>query len=207
MKLNLSFIKSLHKASPVAFGAMDIYRDEMVYSSGHAESLLGYSTEELRRYSKNYFESIVHEDDLEKSREAIRRLLESSVGEIVECTLRIRKADNNYISLFIRDIVFERDHKNAPLKFTTVVQDISEVVELERQLDEKLEVIRKISHKNSHELRAPVANIIGLVALMKEDTFKTEFNAKIFRHLEETVIRLDTIIHDINNLANSKTTD
>ncbi|MEP0987530.1 histidine kinase dimerization/phospho-acceptor domain-containing protein [Ekhidna sp.] len=105
-------------------------------------------------------------------------------------------------SLFIRDIVFERDIKDAPLKFTTIVQDVSDVVELEEKLNEKLEIIRKISYKNSHELRAPVANIIGLLSIMKEDNFKTEFNAKIFHHLEETVTRLDNIIHDINNLSN-----
>ncbi|WP_421764739.1 PAS domain-containing protein [Ekhidna sp.] len=202
MGLNFSFIKSLHKASPVAFGAVDIFNDEIIYSSGHAEELLGYTKDELKKHSRNQFESIVHPEDLDKSREAINSLINSDVGEIVECTLRIRKSDGKYLSLFIRDIVFERDTKDAPLKFTTIVQDVSDVVELEEKLNEKLEIIRKISYKNSHELRAPVANIIGLLSIMKEDNFKTEFNAKIFHHLEETVTRLDNIIHDINNLSN-----
>ena len=203
MRSSLSFIKSLHKASPVAFGAVDIYKDEIIYSSGHAEKLLGFSKEELKEHSKNYFESIVHPEDLDKSKEAIEKLMRSEVGEIVECTLRIRKSDDSYITLFIRDIVFERDSENSPLKFTTIVQDVSAVAELEKKLNEKLEVIRKISYKNSHELRAPVANIIGLLSIMKEENFKTEYNAKIFHHLEETVSKLDDIIHDINNLSNS----
>lgn len=205
MGLNFSFIKSLHKASPVAFGAMDMLNDEILYSSGHAETLLGYTKEELKEHSKNYFESIVHPNDLEKSREAINKLIKSDIGEIVECTLRVRRSDDNYLTLFIRDIVFERNEDNSPSKFTTIVQDVSEVVELEKELNKKLEVIRNISYKNSHELRAPVANIIGLMSIMKEENFQTEYNAKIFHHLEETVTRLDNIIHDINNLANSKT--
>lgn len=203
MGLNFSFIKSLHKASPVAIGAIDIFNDEIIYSSGHAEALLGYTKKELKEYSKNYFESLVHPDDVEKSRQAIHELVKSDIGEIVECTLRVRKSDGEYLSLFIRDIVFERDEENAPLKFTTIVQDVSHVVELEKQLKDKLNVIRKISYKNSHELRAPVANMIGLLSLMKEENFKTEFNAKIFHHLEETVAKLDEIIHNINNLSNS----
>ena len=204
MGINLSFIKSLHKASPVAIGAMDMFNDEIIYSSGHAESLLGYSRMELKEFSRNYFESIVHPDDIKKSREAINQLVHSHLGEIIECTLRVRKSDGNYISLFIRDIVFERDKENIPMKFTTIVQDVSHVVELEKKLKEKLDIIKEISHKNSHELRAPVANIIGLLSLMKEESFKTEFNAKIFHHLEETVAKLDDIIHNINNLSNQK---
>ena len=159
----------------------------------------------MKEHSKNYFESIVHPNDLEKSREAINKLIKSDIGEIVECTLRVRRSDDNYLTLFIRDIVFERNEDNSPSKFTTIVQDVSEVVELEKELNKKLEVIRNISYKNSHELRAPVANIIGLMSIMKEENFQTEYNAKIFHHLEETVTRLDNIIHDINNLANSKT--
>lgn len=204
MGLNLSFIKSLQKASPVAFGAMDMLNDDIIYSSGHAEMLLGYTKEELKEHSKNYFESIVHPEDLEKSQNAIGRLMNSGIGEIVECTLRIRRSDGKYLTLFIRDIVFERDADNSPLKFTTVVQDVSETVELEKELKERLDVIRKISYKNSHELRAPVANIIGLMSIMREESFKTEYNARIFRHLEETVTKLDNIIHDINNLSDVK---
>ncbi|MEQ8627233.1 PAS domain-containing protein [Ekhidna sp.] len=202
MGLNFSFIKSLHRASPVAVGAMDMVKDEIIYSSGHAEKILGYSKEGLKKHSKNYFESIVHPDDRQKSRDAINQLMESNVGEIVECTLRVRKSNGEYLTLLIRDIVFDRDDENSPMKFTTIVQDVSDVVALENKLNEKLEVIRRISYKNSHELRAPVANIIGLMSLMKEENFKTEYNAKIFHHLEETVAKLDEVIHDINNLSN-----
>ncbi len=194
----------MQRASPVGYGTIDIVKDELTYSSGYAEALLGYTDEELKAYSKNYFESIVHPDDIRKSRAAIKRLLNGEVGEIIECTLRVRKSDNSYLTLFIRDIVFARDAQNAPIKFATVVQDVTEIAELERKLDESLDTIRKISYKNSHELRAPVANIIGLVALMKEQNFKTEYNAKIFHHLEETVKRLDNIIHDINNMADGQ---
>ncbi|WP_420316104.1 PAS domain-containing protein [Ekhidna sp.] len=202
MGLNFSFIKSLQRASPVAFGAIDMLKEELIYSSGHAEQLLGYSKEELKEHSKNYFESIVHPDDQEKSRQKIKQLMNSNVGEIVECTLRVRRSDNAYLTFYIRDIVFDRNDENSPVKYTTIVQDVSDIVALENELKEKVEIIRKVSYKNSHELRAPVANIIGLISLIKEENFKTEYNAKIFHHLEKTVSKLDRIIHEINNLSN-----
>ena len=202
MGLNFAFIRSLHKASPVAFGAMDLVDDNLIYSSGHAEKLLGYSKEELKELSHNYFSSIIHPDDLKTSEGVINKLRTSSIGEIVECTLRIRNAKGNYQHLFIRDIVFERNDDQTPMKFSSIVQDVTQLVEMEKDLRGKVDALQKISYKNSHELRAPVANIIGLVDLLKTDSFKTEYNEKIFRLLEETVKKLDSVIHEINNLSN-----
>lgn len=202
MGLNFAFIRSLHKASPVAFGALDMIEDELIYSSGHAELLLGYSKDELKKLSQNYFASIIHPDDLRISEETIEKLRSSNVGEIVECTLRVRNSNNEYQHLLIRDIVFERDSLQSPVKFSTVVQDVTPLVSLEEELRDKVDALRKISYKNSHELRAPVANIIGLVDLLKTDNFKTQYNEKIFRHLEETVKKLDEVIHEINKLSN-----
>lgn len=201
MALNFSFLKSLHKASPVAFGAMDMYNEEIIFSSGHAEALLGYTREELKIHSQKFFEPIVHPDDLPKSQEAISKLLATESSEIIECTLRVRKSDGDYLTLLIRDIVFDRGHDDAPLKFATVVQDVTQVAELEKQLNQKLEIIKKINYKNAHELRAPVANILGLMSLMKKEDFKTEINARIFDHLEETVEKLDIIVHEISKEA------
>ena len=203
MGLNFAFIKSLHQASPVAFGAIDLQRDEqLIYSSGHAEKLLGYSKKELIGHSKNNFKSLVHPDDHEVSENAYARIRKSDVGEIVESTFRVRHSEGHYVCLFVRDIVFERDG-DKPLKFTTVVQDITHVMQLEQDLAKKVEVLKEVSYKNSHELRGPVANIIGLVDLLKKEHFRTEYNEKILRHLEDTVKKLDEVIHEINSISNS----
>ncbi len=186
----------------MAFGAIDLVDDTLIYSSGHAEKILDYSKEKLKELSHNYFESIIHPDDLKTSEEVISRLRTSRVGEIIECTLRIKNSNGSYRHLFIRDIVFERADDQTPVKFSSIVQDVTELVEMEMELREKVEAIKKISYKNSHELRAPVANIIGLVDLLKTDSFKTEYNEKIFRLLEETVKKLDEVIHEINDLSN-----
>lgn len=199
--MSFAFIKSLYRASPVAFGSIDILNDQIIYSSGHAESLLGYTPEELKALSKQNFKSIVHPDDLEMSQDAIDRLMKSADGEIVESVFRVRKSDGDYLYLLVRDIVFERDADSNPTKFSTIAQDITHTVELEKELSEKVEALKKISFKNSHEVRAPVANIIALVDLMKPHNFKTQYNQRIFRYLEETVLKLDNIIHDINELS------
>ena len=199
--MSFAFIKSLFKASPVGFGSIDIANDEVIYSSGYAEKLLGYSSEELKNLSKRNFKSIVHPDDFTFSENAISRLMKSEEGEIIESVLRIRKKDDSYVHLLVRDIAFERDENRIPTKFSTIIQDISETVELEKLLSEKVEALKKISFKNSHEVRAPVASIIALVDLLRPQNFKSEYTEKIFRCLEDTVKKLDDIIREINELA------
>lgn len=202
--MSLAFVKSLIHAAPVAFGSIDIANDEIIYSSGKAEKLLGYSSKELRLLSSQNFKAIVHQDDINISESAIDRLLKSEDGEVVESIFRVKRFDGSYVHLLVRDIVFERDEENNPLKFSTIIQDISHTVALERQLAEKVKALKDISFKNSHEVRAPVANIIGLVDLLKTHNFKTEFTERIFRYLEETVLKLDDIIREINELSNSE---
>ncbi|MDN5202463.1 PAS domain-containing protein [Fulvivirgaceae bacterium BMA10] len=197
----IEFIRSISKLAPVAFGAVDLYKDQLICSSGLAEKQLGYTKEELVYHSKNNFESIIHPDDLLESELAIKKLMESKAGEIVESTFRVKRSDGKYLCLFVRDLVFEWDEEDKPLKYATVVQDITEVMELEKELAKKVKAPDDIALKNAHELRGPVATILGLVDLMKKENFKTEYNEKIFHHLEKTVKKLDEVIHDINNLS------
>ena len=201
MGFRYGFVKSLSKLAPVAFGTFDLYNDRLICSSGLAEKLLGYSKKELIALSQNTFSTIIHPEDLVKSKEAVEKLIKSEAGEIVESTFRVRKSDGQYLCLYVRDIVYERSKDNQPLKFATVVQDISEFVELEKELAKKVEILNEISLKNSHEVRGPVATILGLGDLMKRDGFKTEYHKKMFDHLEKTVIRLDNVIRDIDKLS------
>lgn len=200
--MNIAFIKSLYRASHVAFGSVDMLNEEILYSSGHVEKMLGYSSEELAGQTANNFESLVHPEDVALNQQARQNLINSKEGEVIEYILRVRKSDGSYLHMLIRDIVFERNEEKIPTKYSTIIQDVTMMAELESELARKVEALGEISYKNSHQLRAPVANIIGLVDLLKRDNFKTEYNEKIVRHLEETVKKLDQIIHEINGLSN-----
>ncbi len=52
----------------------------------------------------------------------------------------------------------------------------------------------------SHNLRAPVANIIGLSAMLEDLNVKNEDDAGILKALDTSVKRLDDVIIDLNNI-------
>jgi len=67
--------------------------------------------------------------------------------------------------------------------------------------DEKLkaqnEKLLKIAFLQSHEVRAPVANILGLVSLFNFDNKSAPINAKIVNMLKSAAEVLDKTIHEI----------
>ncbi len=52
----------------------------------------------------------------------------------------------------------------------------------------------------SHNLRAPVANIIGLANIFNKSNSGASENAEIFTHLGTATISLDTVIRDLNQI-------
>lgn len=202
MENNIKFIKSISLANPLPITAVSTNNEiKLTYSNGKAESLLGYSTEQLFELSKDNFKEIIHADDWPTFKENFQKLLESKDGEIVSFDFRIRTSHGNYLTWIARDIVFERSEEGRPLKYASVIQDITSIVRLEQDFAKLARKLNKISYKNSHELRGPVASVLGLMEVMKMDDFQSKYNHMIFKHLETTVTKLDKVIKEITEIS------
>lgn len=57
--------------------------------------------------------------------------------------------------------------------------------------------LQEIASISSHELRRPVATILGLVNLFDRQNLDSALNSEILNHLESTARELDEVIHDI----------
>jgi PAS domain S-box-containing protein len=201
MKNGDKFLKSLIEVAHIEFQSYDFYRHRVIFSSGLAERILGYSEQEFAEHSRNYYQDLIHPDDLQKMQESIDKIIQSVNGEIVEMTARYRRADGNYIWIYTRKMVVDRGEKDFPCTITTVAEDITDFIELQGQLREKIQVLESISYKNSHLLRSPVASIIGLINLIEEKDITSEHNMQIFNFLKQAIEKLDSVIHEINDLS------
>jgi PAS domain S-box-containing protein len=173
----------------------------VVFSSGVVHQLLGYSAEEYVNLSNDFYKSIVHPDDCEKVQQTIDKIIQSKSGDVIEMTARLRKSDGNYIWLCSRQMIYERHSSNNICTIFREVADVTKLIELQEKLEEKVEQLKTVSFKNSHLLRSPVASIIGLVDLMEEHGITGEHNLQILRFLKDTVVKLDEVILEINDVA------
>lgn len=58
----------------------------------------------------------------------------------------------------------------------------------------------KISFKNSHELRAPLVHILGIISLLKERISPGTDEKSLIEFLESYIKRLDLATRDINTI-------
>lgn len=60
--------------------------------------------------------------------------------------------------------------------------------------------LSQFSYIISHNLRAPVARILGLVNIFNEKDYNDDFNKQIFSHLKQTSIDLNVVIKDLTQI-------
>ncbi len=201
MKPGVKFLHSLFEVTHVEFQAYDLSNHILLFSSGMICKLLGYSQDEYVKLSNDFYKNIVHPDDFQLVQQTINKLIHSKSGEVIEMTVRLRKSDGYYIWVYSRQMIYERNHKDHICTIIREVGDVTKLIELQGELKEKVELLKVISYTNSHQLRGPVASIIGLVDLIEEHEITSEHNRQILDFLKEAIIKLDNVIHEINDLA------
>lgn len=73
--------------------------------------------------------------------------------------------------------------------------DITKRKQNEEKILHQNEALRKIAFLQSHELRKPVASILGLMHLLKLES--NEFDSEVLQMMEKAVLELDETIHQI----------
>lgn len=201
MRPGNKFLKSLFEVTHVEFQTYDLANQRLLFSSGMAHQLLGYSEEEYHSLSGDFYRAIVHPDDYQKIRDTINGLCHAQTNQVFEMIIRLRRRNGDYIWVYSRQMIYERNPEKNICAIIREVEDVTRLVELQNRLKEKVDQLRLVSYKNSHLLRSPVASIIGLVDLIDEHGITSDHNREVFSYLKETIAKLDEVIHDINETA------
>ncbi len=91
------------------------------------------------------------------------------------------------LSIAAKDIT---ERKNMELERIKITNDL-----IQRNKD-----LEQFTYIISHNLRAPVANILGLSALMKSTNITQQIKKEYMAALEKSVKRLDDVVVDLNNV-------
>lgn len=196
-------IQTIVNASPIPFNIYDKKTNERLFSGKKMEELLGYSQEELNDHARTKFTAVIHPDDLKKSEQLDDELNASKEGEHVEKVIRLRHKGGKYLHLQIYCSVYERDQNGRMASCLGFANNITEQLELQDKLKQAMDVIHQMQYSNSHDLRGPVSNIIGLVKMLDSTDFMFEHQRNLVKTLCKTVHQLDKVIHNINDLGNS----
>jgi PAS domain S-box-containing protein len=105
-----------------------------------------------------------------------------------------------------------RDIQGKIIGTVSIGQDISEQRQAENEKKEAIQQLiqqnknlRDFSYITSHNLRAPVARILGLTAVLNEEEIKDEWNKTVIAHLKTSAQSLDEVIKDLAKILEVRT--
>ena len=89
------------------------------------------------------------------------------------------------------------DDKGAETGYISVQSDITLRKDKETEVERQIHTLKHIAWMSSHQLRKPVATILGLINLIEMHPSADEM-AELAVHLKTATLELDTIVHEIN---------
>ncbi|MBN8569724.1 MAG: hypothetical protein J0M18_08835 [Ignavibacteria bacterium] len=99
---------------------------------------------------------------------------------------------------------------DRPLRMVGAIKDITDVklAEIEKQklmddLIKRNEALEQFTYIVSHNLRAPVANILGLSQAVQDNAMDEESRMLMTTHLHKAAESLDNVLKDLNHILNT----
>ncbi len=148
------------------------------------------------KHNNSWFERI-HPDDKESSLKSFEQAM-NSTDEVWQREYRILDK-NNQVSYVIDRCAILRDKTGKPIRVVGSVMDITESKLRMKKIEEQNKSLREIAWIQSHVVRAPLARLMGYVALLNENEVESLSFDEIKKVILDSAKELDQIIGEISN--------
>ncbi|MBB6610738.1 PAS domain S-box protein [Pontibacter sp. Tf4] len=174
----------------------------VTYISPQCMEILGYPAEELTGNADLWYKNI-HPDDLPKLKQVIQRLM---AEERVQYEIRIIRRDGQVRWLLLR-LSSTLDANGRLIRLDGSAADMTQAKmaeakreDLNRQLVNQNRNLQQFAYIVSHNLRAPIANILGLTSIYNKTDPGAPINERVIDNLFKSARLLDNTIRDLNEL-------
>ncbi|MGB5975773.1 MAG: PAS domain S-box protein, partial [Cyclobacteriaceae bacterium] len=161
--------------------------------------LTGYTLDD---YRKQGAWSITHPDYMEESMELAARMLNGEL-ECYELEKKYIHKNGHEVWIHLTATVVNNQDK-VPRQIISVVQDISAQKFIEKELVAKNEELDNFVFKAAHDLKGPIASLLGLHSIVETEEFEDENAMFYFRHYNTNVLRLNYVLENLIELARVK---
>lgn len=155
--------------------------------------LFGYTTCDVES-SSSWWSSRIHPGEAEVTVNSLNEAIQAKRTHW-SAEYRFQCRDGRYKYVCDRGYLVYSE-SGVPLRMIGALQDIQQVKEHELKIIQQNEQLREIAFSQSHEVRRPVANILGLLRCLSKEEFGPE-NQKVLHFLEQTAAELDILIRKI----------
>lgn len=198
----------ISKASNEAIWEMDVKTQEIILGGGYREMLGAEFPENKITYSE--WQGLIHPDDLNRIEKSMNDTIINGTNKYWETNFRIINKDKKIIDVFERAFIVYDEETNAPIKIIGSTQDITQLnkmrVERENMIDDLVnrnKALEQFTYMVSHNLRAPIANILGISYLLEENPDE-KTQTEMHQLIKESSAKLDSVIRDMNEILSIK---
>lgn len=184
--------KILAKATVEAIIDWDHINDTIFYGEGF-NTMFGYETGVA---NKNLWLKNIHPDDSKRVIRDLKKAMKNAQKEFFNAEYRFVKANGDMAYIQHKGI-FIRNEKGEVTRIIGAMVDLTESLEKMNTIEQQNKTLKDISWTQSHVVRAPLANLLGLINLLKDNKKMGYTDDRLIDYIGESATKLDHIIHDI----------
>jgi PAS domain S-box-containing protein len=191
--------KILAKATVEAVIDWDLENDCIFYGEGF-NNMFGYTTfnSDTDLWKKN-----IHTDDSKRVLKDLNKAIKDPKKEFFNSEYRFVKFNGN-IAYIQHKGIFIRNEKDEVTRIIGAMVDLTESLEKMNTIEQQNKTLKDISWTQSHVVRAPLANLLGLINLLKDNKKMGYTDDRLIDYIGESATKLDHIIHEIVQKSSRK---
>lgn len=189
--------KIITKATIEAIMDWDIVNDTVIWGEGF-NSIFGY---DISVNNNNLWSNNIHPEDREKVLKDLNNTQNDPSKEYFSAEFRFLKA-NGTVCYVKHKGIFIRDKNGKAIRELAAMIDITETLEKLHKIETQNKILKEISWMQSHAVRAPLTNIMGLVSLLKDNMNLGIKDDKVMDYILDSAEKLDVIVKDIVKKSN-----
>lgn len=183
-------LSEAEKIAKIGYGHWDLINDKIVLSD-EAYNIYG-----LPRGTQLTFDSFIdtiHPDDRDKVRNAVYKIMATRHFEEFEYRI-IASTGIKYVRV---NGEIKHDHYGNIVKMIGILQDVTEKRQSLNRIELQNNMLMEIASIHSHNVRGPLATIMGLASMFNEKDVTDPDNVLIIEGIKVASENLDKIVTDI----------
>lgn len=190
MEESISRYNIVSKATSDVIWDWNILTGKTVWNKG-IQGIFGYAK---NTFSRDWWSIKIHPEDLEQVLTAFELVIRHKKNRL-QIEYRFRCSDGTYKSVLDRSFVLFNEN-GEPVRMIGSMQDITERNRHLHAIESQNTRLKEIAWIQSHEIRAPLARIMGLIDLL-DDFAANNDREDCVRHLKSSAKELDLAIRGI----------
>jgi PAS domain S-box-containing protein len=180
----------LFHLSPQPMWVYDIESLKFLNVNQAAINHYGYSYDE---FMNMFISEIRPNDDVPNMMETLEKMKQENIG-IFRGVLNHKKKDGSIIRVEVISNPLSIDEKNTWL---VLANDITSKLKYLEAIETQNEKLRDIAWIQSHMVRAPLARLLGLVEILKNEKLSRLELDDFLDHIKDSATELDNVVRDI----------